>query len=562
MPKIQVYEKTFYEYLGWKPGDEELAGTLERIKGELEEHTDGVLKVELKDTNRPDLWSAPGLARQIRALRGTLPGEYAFPEETGDRVVTVDPALEDIRPYIAALAVRGRKLTETMLLDLIETQEVLCRNFGRKRKSIAMGVHREALIRWPLRYRACPPDGARFVPLQMTREMSLREILREHPKGQEYGWILKDLAAYPLLEDAAGGVLSFPPVINSARIGGVAVGDDRLFVDLTGTDLEILLTALAIVAADFRDMGFEILPVKVSYPYDTKYGRVVTTPRRFQRPVSCTLAYARKLLGVELEAKEAVACLTTAGVRTSVSGDTITVTPPIYRNDFLHAADVVEEIMIGRGMESFEPVRPRDFTVGRLSPQERFARRVVDVLVGLGYQEMVYGYLGATEDILDRMRRDPASRLVRIANPISESYAALRDSILPNLLATEAVSGNAAYPHRVFEVGKTCHPTPEDNHGSITRSTLGCLVSSREAGFNDIRSHVAALFFYLGREHALAAVEDPRFIPGRAAAILHPQTRARLGVLGEIHPEVLAAFGAPMPCAVAELDLDGLEGGI
>ena len=75
-------------------------------------------------------------------------------------------------------------------------------------------------------------------------------------------------------------------------------------------------------------------------------------------------------------------------------------------------------------------------------------------MVGLGYQEMIYSYLGARADFADRMLRDGAG-LVEIANPMSESFDVLRDSIIPNLLASEAVSANAAYPHRIFEVGKT-----------------------------------------------------------------------------------------------------------
>jgi phenylalanyl-tRNA synthetase beta chain len=188
----------------------------------------------------------------------------------------------------------------------------------------------------------------------------------------------------------------------------------------------------------------------------------------------------------------------------------------------------------------------------------------VDVMVGLGYQEMIYNYLGSTDDFVRKMRREgqegDGHGLIRIANPMTESYEALRDSIIPNLLATEAVSGNASYPHRVFEVGKICRQNPEENYGSVTRNHLGLVISSREAGLNDVRAHLAALFYYLGREHVLEPVEDPRFIPGRCAAVLSPKAgRARLGVVGEIHPEVLASFGVQMPCAAAELDLDAVR---
>ncbi len=60
-----------------------------------------------------------------------------------------------------------------------------------------------------------------------TRPLSMREILTEHPKGKEYGPIVAAFAEFPLLSDSKGEVLTFPPVINSALIGGVKVGDTQ-----------------------------------------------------------------------------------------------------------------------------------------------------------------------------------------------------------------------------------------------------------------------------------------------------------------------------------------------
>jgi phenylalanyl-tRNA synthetase beta chain len=196
---------------------------------------------------------------------------------------------------------------------------------------------------------------------------------------------------------------------------------------------------------------------------------------------------------------------------------------------------------------------PREFTVGRITRSEERARQVRDLMIGLGYQEMIYNYLGARADFADRMLRDGSS-LVEIANPMSESFAVLRDSIIPNLLASEAASANAAYPHRIFEVGKTAVKDPADNQGSRTLTCLGALLADREAGFNDIDAHLLALCFYLNLEPAVTPVEDPRFIPGRAAVI--SVGGRKVGVMGEVAPRVLELWGIQMPCAAAELVLD------
>jgi phenylalanyl-tRNA synthetase beta chain len=74
--------------------------------------------------------------------------------------------------------------------------------------------------------------------------------------------------------------------------------------------------------------------------------------------------------------------------------------PPPYRNDFLPAADVCEEIMIGRGLKSFAPLRPREATIGRLLPVTLFSLRVKEIMTGLAYQEMIYNYLGSRKDLV------------------------------------------------------------------------------------------------------------------------------------------------------------------
>ncbi|MFW5844586.1 MAG: phenylalanine--tRNA ligase subunit beta, partial [Spirochaetota bacterium] len=292
MPKIDVHQETLFRFLGRGFTDDELEAVLPAAKAELDAPVDeaGIVKIELNDTNRPDLWSTAGLARQLGSFLGGPSKEYRFVSsdverlDHGDRVVEVDPNLEEIRPFIAAFAVEGHGLNAAELDDLIQTQEKLCWNYGRKRSSIAMGVYRTDLIEYPVHYVAADPDSTRFVPLGMDRKLSLREILKEHPKGQEYGSIIAGFERFPYLEETGGATLSMPPVINSATVGAVEEGDERLFVEMTGTDLQSLLVACNIVAADLADAGFTILPVLVRYPYDTAFGREIVTPYYFQEP--------------------------------------------------------------------------------------------------------------------------------------------------------------------------------------------------------------------------------------------------------------------------------------
>ena len=226
MPKIEVNEKLFFQMVGQKYDYDTLEKKLTCGKAELDEKPDmsqsedqRVIKIELNDTNRPDLWSTNGVARQLRVHGGGKPADYSsFLSREGDikdnngRVVTVDPELKDIRPYMVAFMIEGKPIDEPMLLDIIQTQEKLAWNFGRKRKSISMGLYRISQMKWPVHYKAVDPDKTSFVPL------TCRQILDEHPKGKDYGWIIKDFKKFPLLTDDNNEVMSMAPVINRFRL--------------------------------------------------------------------------------------------------------------------------------------------------------------------------------------------------------------------------------------------------------------------------------------------------------------------------------------------------------
>ena len=243
------------------------------------------------------------------------------------------------------------------------------------------------------------------------------------------------------------------------------------------------------------------------------------------------------------------------GNKINIKGNNITLVPPPYRNDFMHPVDIIEEVMIGRGMNSFEPVFPEDFTPGRISYFENFARRVRDIMVGLGYQEMIYNYLGSRKDFIEKMNIS-GNDVIEIGNPMTENFEILRNSILPNLLNSEAVSGNALYPHKIFETGKIAVIDEKENYGTSTRNYLSLLLSDREAGFNEVNSHISAVFYYLSLDYSLKEAEDPRFISGRCADIMY--NNKKIGTMGEINPKVLDKWGIEMPCAAAEIDIDFL----
>ena len=590
MPKIEVNEELFYT-LADPAGDgsqgqgrrwnsrEEFEEALTCAKAELDEDSDKslapaerTLKIELNDTNRPDLWGTAGCARQLRVYDGGRRPEYPFFSRPGDAKkvawkVKVEKTVQPVRPFLAGFIAGGRAISDASLRDMIQTQEKLAWNFGRKRRTVSMGLYRTAMIQWPIIYKGVDPDSVSFVPLQWDAPLTLREILKQHPKGKEYAFIQEHEPVHPLLTDSAGDILSYPPIINSAGLGAVQVGDTDLFVEITGTDMVSVTLAASIVACDLADNGFTIEPVEVEYEYDTPFGRNVVTPCYFQEPVFCSLDRIEKFLGEKLDGDECVKALERMGVRAEAvrgfekgksplgENDGVKAWPPEYRNDFLHAADVAEDVMIGRSLNSFKPERPGDFTVGRRTPITLFSRQVKEILAGMGYQEMIYNYLGSRKDLVENMRGG-GERIIRISNPMTENYEYVRDSVLASLMASESVSGHSVYPHRIFEIGKVAYRDDAENYGSATRQYAGFLHAGADANFNTIAGQLQTLFYYLSREYEVEESGDPRFIPGRAAAVLYKNKT--IGVFGEIHPEVLENWGVTVPCTAGEIDLDSL----
>ena len=564
MPKIDVNKKSFFKLLGKQYNIDALEYILTFAKAELdvlpsEYEKSEILKIELNDTNRPDLWTEVGLSRFLNVLNDkqkskknvyesflSLKDEKKIDGE--GHVIKVSPTVKKVRPYIAGFLAKGKKITSEELTSIIQTQEKLCTNYGKKRQTLAMGIYRASLINWPIFYTTESPSFE-FMPLGFEKKATLKEILKTHPKGIEYAQVLKDFKKYPILKDSNDEVLSFPPIINSAKIGAVEEGDDFLFIEFTGTQLNNVLLSCNIVACDFSDNGWEVEPIIVQ-----EEKKELATPIYFQEPCNVKVSYINKLLGSDFSVKDVILALEKmdSGVRI-LDEDTIQVLISPYRNDYLHPVDVAEDVMIASGLSSFEATTPTDFTIGRLLPQTLLARKIKKLLVGMGYEEFIFNYLGSEKDYIEKMKAS-GNDVLEILNPISENYQFVRPSILPSLLSCESASSTATYPHKIFEIGKIAIISECDENGTKTSNSLCFLTSEREANYNKIASEVSALFYYLNLDYKVKEATDSRFMLGRAASCI---VGAKVvGVFGEICPEILQKWEITMPCVVAEFDID------
>jgi phenylalanyl-tRNA synthetase beta chain len=224
----------------------------------------------------------------------------------------------------------------------------------------------------------------------------------------------------------------------------------------------------------------------------------------------------------------------------------------------MHAMDVVEDVAISRGYGEFLPVMPGQFTVGGLSRIEQLSDRARELMVGLGFQEIISNILGSPDDYRSRMRLDGTDwgRMVEVGNFMSLTFSCLRQWMIPSLLRVETASSRAFYPHRLFEAGEVAIPDSSRELGSRTDTVLGALLAHATAHFSEIHSCLDVLFYHLGKEYSLEPVQHPSFLEGRAGNIV--VDGIRIGVIGELHPEVLERWQVSVPAVAFEVNLSQL----
>ncbi len=551
LPVITVRKERFWRLLGKRLGDGELTQLLHDLGLDVEEITGEEFRAEY-NPNRPDYSSPVGLARAAKGLLEIELGAPRYRLRPPRTYVKVDPRLREIRPYIVAAVVRGLSLDLEALEELIAMQEDLHWVLGRDRRKVSIGLHNLDAVRPPFEYRAVRGDEVEFVPLGEWRRMNLEEILRKHEKGVKYAHLVEGKPLYPLLTDSRGEVLSFPPIINSI-LTELSEETRNIFIDVTGTDLDAVGKALNILTTALEEMGGRVEQVRVRYSYPD-FRKTLTTPDYRVKRWRIKADYVNEVLGLDLSIREIRRALRRMRHDVKVSGGWITVSPPPYRVDIMHPVDLVEDVAMGVGYGSLEIKQPETIVYGSLHPLTRFEEIVRATMLGLGFTEVMNFTLSNEETEYWRMNVEPHPHIT-LRNPVSRDYSILRTWLLPGLLRNLSDNKGSLYPQKLFEVGDVIHPDEGLPEKARRVPRLACVSTHSEASYSEIKSVAEELLRNLmitGWE--LNPIDEPPFMEGRAAEI--NLNGERIGVMGEIHPEVLEKWGLEMPVTALELYLD------
>ncbi len=180
--------------------------------------------------------------------------------------------------------------------------------------------------------------------------------------------------------------------------------------------------------------------------------------------------------------------------------------------------------------------------------------RVRQILIGLGYSEIMSLPLTTEEHQFERLRLPTPDRYAEVTNPKLKAYNVVRGHLLGGLFEALRENRRRPMPQRMFEIDNVVALNDSAETGAAEYRKVALAEIGRESGFATVRSVVDAMLRELGWQAEYQAIEHPTFVPGRAADI--SMGGKPIGVLGEVHPEVLSNFGLTYPVALAELTLE------
>jgi phenylalanyl-tRNA synthetase beta chain len=511
-----------------------------------ESENSDILNVEVKDSNRPDLLSTEGIARELKGILGKERGLVKYETKNSNFILNNEGV--KARPEIACAVIKNIKLDDFAIKQIIQLQEKLCDGFGRKRKEAAIGVYDFDKIKWPVIYKSVKPDGIKFTPLDMAEALTPRQILIKHEKGREYAKLLENESEYPLVIDSANEVLSMPPIINSNYSGKVSGQTKNLFVEVTGFDKDKIMMALNIILAALADRKGEVYSVSVNAKNKFVSPEFKTKIKKF------SVDDVNKRLGLSLTGKEISNLIERARYNAKMKGNEIEAEVPFYRADILHPVDVIEDIAIAYGYENISPEDMKIFTTGKTLDETKTANKIADIMIGLGFQELVTLNFSNKNDLFKKMNQKE-TEVIEIENPVSLSYSCLRNWLIPSLMNVLSQNTTKTYSQQIFEVGNVV----EKSSGEVASETMQKLAiasSDTKVNFTNMKQVLFYLMQNLKIEFEIRESNHESFIAGRQAEIIINKKKA--GIFGEVNPKVLVSWGIEMPTVALELDLTGI----
>lgn len=341
-------------------------------------------------------------------------------------------------------------------------------------------------------------------------------------------------------------------VARSSRHLGIKT--DAAYLYERGTDPGSTITAVSSVLSTLvREQCVGSYIARVAY---------AGIPVPAQRSLSLDLNKVNGYLGSQLDAAAAARLLGYEGITSSGTGESLTVTPPSFRNDLMSWPEYVEEIVRMQGYDEFPCHAPSlSLRRGSQSPLKAVSKRVRQLLTGVGLTESrtVSFVRSATVAALGL---PPAPTLL---NPLTVDWDALRPTLLIGLAGAAVRNlsrGRDGFAS--FEIGKTF---AGDGSACSESTTLGLLATGRwqdanwttpaiETTVYVLKGVLESMMHELHVPLVVAASDSPLFETGASATLISGSTV--LGAFGILKHPAGVALGIEQDVFYAELSLDAL----
>ncbi len=259
----------------------------------------------------------------------------------------------------------------------------------------------------------------------------------------------------------------------------------------------------------------------------------------------------------------------------SIDDDRFDVVPPSFRVDVTRPEDLMEEVARLYGYNNIQASYPLIPAESRKPSQQLDARQhIKQILTGFGLTEAInYSFMDRRAcDQIQLSENDPRRHLVEILNPLTEDQAVMRTSLVPGMLATMRRNIVKQVKNlKLFEVGKIfiskdSAQLPQEIEMLLclwtgSRYNESWLASKENCDFYDIKGVAEGLLTGLeAKNPAFSALpkEDCSYLqPGASAKISFNNI---IGVIGRVHPQVLANFDLEQDAYLLELNLSELYG--
>ena len=545
MPVVELNLNRIKKLISGNVTKKRIVDTLPFLGLDIESQVNDQIRIEYSP-NRPDYSTDFGIALGLQGLLGIKKGiQKTNIKKQGNYEIKVDQSVSKIRPFVTGIIAKNGIIDDETIKQLMNMQEDLHFGIGRKRKKSSIGLHDLDKISFPLTYTTSTRSHS-FIPLNTESENTIDQILSETEVGRDYGWILGDSKNVPIIVDAEGKTISFPPIIN-ASVTTVTTKTTNLLVEVTSLDKDAAEDMLSVVVAILQIAGFDIVQLTVS-------GKKNGTPKLNSRTIQYSPKLTEQTIGLSLTQSTTLSSLKKCRLDATQKGRNIQCVIPRYRFDIFGSMDIVEEIALGYGIDNIEPKLSPSQTLGEKSSMTKKLDRISKTVIGFGFTEALNSSLTSKKILFDLTNRD-SSEMLSVLDSKSQEHTILRDSILPGLLENLSKNIHEPYPQKLFETG-----TVFSKSKPISETiNLAGIIAHKESNYSETKSILQAILrtgFQIDTKTITSEDNVSMFANGRYADVF--VGKKLLGNIGEFNSDVLDNFKIRTSITGFEIKLSGL----